>query len=135
MTEEEKQPELTEEQAEELLRGLQEQKETNITFFSRVIKTKDSTKVGNLSEEELGISRLPVRTYKELALQCNELFEEKEFGDFFDKQAEIQLATSLSKGGFLIKQVGTSRKEVADMTPQKKANPSYFKKKDKEEPR
>jgi len=125
--------ELTEAQAEAMLRSFAEQKETPVSFFTKVITNDDSSKIGNLSEEELGSPQIPVRTSQELGLFCNEVCNEKEFGEYFNKKAEIILSTSLSKEGFLLRQVGTNRKEIADVTPRRKENSGWFKRKNKQE--
>jgi len=126
---------MTEQEAEVMLRSFSESKDTSVSFFRDVIKNKDSSKIGNLSEEELGIPQLPIRTLQELGMLSKEVFERYTFADYFNKQAEIVLATSLSKHGFLIKQVGTSKKEIADVSPkERKQNGGWFKKKNQEQP-
>jgi hypothetical protein len=119
---------ITEEEAQKILRDFADSKETPHSFFTKVIQQGDSTKVGNLSDEELGLSSLPVRSYQELALFCKDICKDNSWGDFFRKSAEIQFASSLSKNGFLLRIAGTQRKEVADMTPEKKVNKGWFKK-------
>jgi hypothetical protein len=126
---------MTEAEAESMLRSFSEQKDTSVSFFRDVIKNKDSSKIGNLSEEELGTPQLPVRTLQELGMLSKDVFNRPTFGDYFDKQAEMLLATSLSKYGFLIKQVGTSKKEIADVTPkERKPNGGWFKRKNQQQP-
>lgn len=122
---------MTEQEAEALLRQFAESKETSHSFFTRVIQQEDSTKIGNLTAEELGVSQLPARTYKELELFCKDVCDDETFGDYWKKMGEIQFASSVSKEGFLLKIVGTQRKEIADLTPKKKENKGWFKKKDK----
>jgi hypothetical protein len=125
--------EITEEQAEQLLRNFAEAKETAHSFFTKVIQEKDSTKIGNLTDDELGISTLPARSYKELALFSYDICKDNSWGDYFSKMGEIQFASSLSKYGFLLRLVGTQRKEIADLTPKQKKNSGWFKKnKDKD---
>jgi len=119
------------EEAQEILRQFSEGKSNVHTFLTAVAKADDTTKVGNLDKDELGMPTLPVRTYKELGVFCNEIADETEWSDYFDKMSEVQLATSLSKEGFLIKAAITTKKELADMTPKKK-NKGWFSK--KEEP-
>jgi hypothetical protein len=119
----------SEERAEEIIRQFNENKANIHTFFTNVVKSKDTTKTGNLSSEELGMSNLPERTYKELSLFSNDIADQTYWGDYFEKMGEIQTATSLSKEGFLMKLAVTSKKELADMTP-RKVNKSWFKKKD-----
>lgn len=122
--------ELTEDEAKEIVRQFAEAKENTQSFFSKVIKADDTTRTGNLSEEELGISQLPVRTYEELSLICNDVLEDKSFGDFFNKMSEIQTATSLSKEALLLKLVVTTKRELADLTQKKKVKKGFFKKKE-----
>lgn len=124
---------LTEEQAEELVRGFAESKMTIPNFFNNVVKTTDSTKVGNLTDDELGKSKLPVRTYKELALFSTDVANETNWGNYFTKMAEIQNATSLSRGALLLRLAVTIKKELADTTKERKANRGWFKKKESTE--
>ena len=120
---------ISEQQASEILRQFSESKATAHTFFTNVIKSVDTTKTGNLGEEELGLPTLPVRTYKELALFSNDVADDKGWADYFDKMAEIQTSTSLSKEGFILRLVQTTKKELADVTPKSKANKGWFQKK------
>ena len=121
---------LSEAEAGEILRNFNESKQTVHSFFTNIIKADDTTKVGNLSTDELGISKLPVRTYKELALFSKDIAEDESFSDYFNKMSEIQTSSSLSKDGTLIRLSVTSKKELADLTPQKKENKGWFKSKD-----
>ena len=125
--------ELTEQQAQEILRDFNESKSNLHSFFIKIIQTPDTAKTGNLTAEELGISNLPVRTYKELALFSKDIADQKEWGEFFDKMSEIQTSTSLSKEGFLINKSVTKKNELSDVTPRRK-NSGWFKsnKEDKE---
>lgn len=114
----------------EILRQLNEGKQNVHSFFTNIIKTKDTTKTGNLTSEELGLPSLPVRTYKELALFSKDIYNDKSWADFFDKMAEIQTSTSLSKDAILLRLSVTQKKELADVTPKgKKVNKGWFKKK------
>jgi len=119
---------MTEQQAEEMLRGFSESKQSMHSFLKSVVVHDDTTKTGNLSIEELGYSKNPVRTYKELGLFSEEIIEDRPWADYFNKMSEVQTSTSLSKEGFLMKLVNTMRKELADMSPKdKKANKGWFK--------
>lgn len=122
--------EITEQEAQDLLRQYSEGKANVHSFFTNVIKANDTTKTGNLNQDELGMSKLPVRTYKELALFSKEIANEEEWSDYFNKMAEIQTATSLSKDAILIKLSVTNKKELADMTPERKKNKGWFSKKE-----
>jgi len=126
---------MTEQQAQDMLRQISEGKQNMHSFFTKVIKTESTTRVGNLSEEELGKSKLPLRTYLELSTFCEEIADNKEFADYFKKIGEIQTASSLSKEGFLMKLAVTMKKELADVSPRHKTkNKGWFKKKNTEEP-
>jgi len=122
--------ELTDKQAEQVIRNLVEQKTNKHRFLTNVIKAEDTTKTGNLTPEEIGEPKLPLRTNKELALFCNDIWEQKEWGTYFNKQGEILTSTSLSKDGILLKLSATDKTEMADTTPkEKKPNKGWFKKK------
>jgi len=54
-----------------------------IAFFTDIIKSDDTTRTGNLDEDELGKPHLPVRTYKELALFCEDVADDKSWADYF----------------------------------------------------
>jgi hypothetical protein len=121
---------ITEQEAQDLLRQYSEGKANVHSFFTNVIKANDTTKTGNLNQDELGMSKLPVRTYKELALFSKEIANEDGWADYFNKMSEIQTATSLSKDAILIKLSVTNKKELADMTPEKKKNKGWFSRKE-----
>jgi len=128
--------ELTEKQAQDMLRAMAEGKQSIYAIFAKVINEKQkTTRVGNLSEEELGMSKLPFRTYLELALFCNDIVGDKEFSEYFEKMGAIQSDSSLSKEGFLMKLLVTMKKELADVSPKtKKKNKGWFGKKGGEAP-
>jgi hypothetical protein len=123
--------ELTEEQARELVRELNEGKQNLHKFFTKIIQSNDTTKTGNLTIEELGMPNLPARTNKELALFCEDVFPHSKWKEFFEKKSEILTSTSLSKDGLLVKLSVTQKKEssLRDDTPRKE-NKGWFKKKD-----
>lgn len=120
--------EISEAQAQEILRQFSAGKQNVHSFFTDIIKSEDTTRTGNLDEDELGKPHLPVRTYKELALFCKSVGDEDGFEEYFDDMAEIQTATSLSKDAILLKLSVTSKKELADVTPSKKKNKGWFNK-------
>jgi len=124
---------LTEKEAEDIVRQFNEGKANMHSFFTNVVKSPDTIKTGNLTQEELGVPKLPVRTYKELELFSKDIADEKEWGEYFQKMSEIQTASSLSKEGFFMKLAVTLKKELSDMTPSKKKNKGWFHKKDKSE--
>ncbi len=128
--------EMTEKEAQDVLRQMAENKQSIYAIFAKVINEKQkTTKVGNLSVEELGMSKLPLRTYLELGLFCDEIVGDKEFAEYFRKMGAIQTDSSLSKEGFLMKLLVTMKKELADVSPKKATkNGGWFKKKGGEAP-
>lgn len=121
--------ELTEQDAEDIIRQFSEGKSNLHSFFTNVIKSSDTTKTGNLGLEELGTPNLPVRTLKDLSTFCNDLANMSEFGKYFNKISENITSTSLSKEALLMKLAVTIKKELSDVTPVKKENKGWYKKK------
>jgi len=120
---------LSEKDAQEIMRQFNAGKQNVHSFFTDVIKTDDTTKTGNLNEDELGTAKLPVRTYKELELFCRDVAVDISFADYFKKMSEIQTSTSLSKDAILLRLSVTQKKELADVTPkEKKKNKGWFRK-------
>lgn len=101
-------------------------------FFLEIIREDDTTKVGNLTEDELGEPLLPVRTLLEIKDDCSLIPSMSTFTEKFKKQAENILATSLSREGFLIKARITQKKEFLDK-PKKKVRRGFFAKKEESE--
>jgi hypothetical protein len=122
----------TEEEVSQIARNYADKQASAQHFFLEVMRSDDTTKVGFLSDTELGLPKLPIRTYKELALFVETVSVDKDnlWVDYFNGLSEIQTSTSLSKNAKLLSLVGTQRKEVADMTPAKKENKGWFRKKD-----
>jgi len=100
-------------------------KDTIFTFFRHVLGIKDSSKVGNLSEKELGILPLSVRNCQYLGLVGQSLNHDS-FKNFFNNQSQITLATSASKKGWLVELV-VSQKKFAQRTV-KALRPAMIKK-------
>ena len=123
--------EMTEGEAAEIVRQFSEGKSNLHTFFTKVIQNPDTTRIGNLTEDELGTPHLPVRSYKELALFCEDVADQNFMKEYFDKMSEIQTSTSLSKDALLLKLAVTIKKELADVTPTKKKNKGWFGSKNK----
>lgn len=111
---------------EEIARQFAQEKSNIHSFFTKVIQNDDTTKTGNLDMDELGMSKLPLRSLKELELFSQEVEDNKLWQDYFRKMAEIQTATSLSKEGFLMRLSVTQKKELADVTPKRKKNKGWF---------
>lgn len=77
----------------------QQSPETLFGLFKDVLKTDDSSKLGNLNTQELGNLTISVRGCKHLH-KLGHQFGHKTFGDFFKDQGEILLSTSASKKGW-----------------------------------
>lgn len=75
-------------------------KETIFRFFRDLLNFPKSWKVGNLSNVELGQSKLGVRHYLELA-QYAEAEGLNIVADYFRGKADIVSSTSMSRKGFL----------------------------------
>ena len=84
------------EEAEEVMKNLgglapiPEEKHNAHSFLYSVATSEDTTKVANLTTEEVGLAKLPVRTYKELALFCKEIANMDFMSDYFDKNKQEQ---------------------------------------------
>lgn len=114
-----------------------EDKQSVHTFLFNVATAEDTTKVGNLRDDkemnELGNPSHNVRGSLELARISELIMDNKIFTNWFKKEAEEILATSLSREGFLIKQATTQTKQVADITKRRKINKGWFGSKKTEE--
>ncbi len=121
------------EYGEEIARQYAQEKANTHSFFTKVIQNDDTTKTGNLSEEELGNPQITLRGLKELELFSDKVEENDLWTDYFKQMSEITTATSLSKEGFLLRLSVTQKKELADVTAKPKKNRGWFKKKDSTE--
>jgi len=101
-------------------------------FFLEIVRAEDTTKIGNLTIDELGTPPLPIRTLKELANDCDLIPSMSSFAKSFRTESEDILASSLSKEGFLIKARITQKKEFLDK--KKKSRIKSFFGREKEEP-
>jgi len=110
----------------------QDEKQNVFTFLFNIATAKDTTKVGNLRDDkdlnELGIPEMTVRGAKELALISEKIMGNDFFKSYFLEEAEITLATSLSRAGFLPRLATVTTKQIADITRRKKTNSGWFKK-------
>ena len=76
------------------------QKVDLFSLFWKLIKIKDSSKVGYLDKTELGMLDISVRDAQLIARKAR-LLGRVGFAIYFEQMAEIILATSSSKEGFL----------------------------------
>ena len=110
-----------------------EDKHTLHTFLFRIATSDDTTKTGNLKEEELGVPEFPVRSYKSFALWSDKVIRNSYFKEYFEKESEDTTSTSLSREGFLDKLAVLTKKELADTTKRHSTNKGWFRKKEPEE--
>ena len=102
------------------------------TFLFNVATAEDTTKLGNLTPQELGNLDNPVRAYKHLASFANDIMDKPELSKYFGFQSEIATSTSLSKEGFLVSKATESVRKVGDITKKPmKENKGWFSKKEK----
>ena len=95
-------------------------------FLLKVVQTSDTWKVGNLTEEEIGPARIPLRTFRELSVFCNEVADKPGVAEYYKKKGEVLAATSLSAHGFLVNKAVTQKREVANMTKRRTINKGLF---------
>lgn len=98
-------------------------KESIFSFFNRILDLTDSSKVANLDRRELGMLDLSVRNCEHLA-NLGLLLHNKSYEDFFMKKAEITLATSMSKKGWLPELVVSQKKFSSRMVQPMNLQPS-----------
>jgi len=71
------------------------------SLFWKVVRTGNTSKVGNLNKDELGMLNISVRDCQRIALLADTL-KHTGFGNFFRLQSEIILSTSCSRDGALV---------------------------------
>lgn len=109
------------------------EKESMFKFFRDIIKLKDSSKVGNLSKNEMGNLLLPVRNYLDIA-NFAETQGLNEVADYQRRKAEIVLSTSLSLKGFLAQLFVTQiKKQQKIKQPEQKSSGLFGGKKKEDE--
>lgn len=128
--------ELTEEE-EQALREMgygypkEDEKQNIFAFFKQVIATRDTSRVANLTEVELGNVRVPVRTLLELSEFCKAA-SLNGLGTYFNSESQIISNTSLSREGFLDKLAVTQKREVERRSRVPVQNKGWFRKKQPE---
>lgn len=117
----------------ELIRNFAESKSNVHQFFTKIVQNPDTTKTGNLTIEELGMPNLPLRSLKELEIFSKKVWSNTKWEEYFKDIAESVTASSLSKDAILIKLSVTQKRELADMTPRRKPNRGWFRRREPEE--
>jgi len=111
----------------------QKKKDDLFSLFHKVWRAPDSSKVGNLSSQELGMLPMSVRDNQYLAL-LGETFGHKDLAKFFKRRSEIILSTSASKKGwftelFVSQKKFTSKSSSQTMNlPEKKSKWNLYNK-------
>lgn len=109
-----------------------EEKHNVHSFLFKVATSKDTTKLGNLTSDELGMPRLTLRTYKDLSLISGEIIGNPFLSSYYSDQAEILTSTSLSKDAKLINLAVLQKRQIEDVTKPRKENSGWFKPKTQE---
>jgi len=102
-------------------------------FLDDIAKAADTTKTGNLTEEELGLAPFTVRILKDVQAYCR-MMGLNMYADYFGDKSEIVTASSLSKDGFLDKLAIMTRQQVEAISKKKKENKGWFKSKKSQQP-
>ena len=119
--------EMSEQQAQQILREFQESRQSLHSFLTNIIAADDTTKMGNLTQEELGTPKVPFRTFKQLEAFSEDIYGDEAWAKWFKKLGEIHTSSSLSKDAILLKAAITQKKELSDMTPKaRKKNRGMF---------
>lgn len=99
------------------------------TFLNKVATSNDTLKTGNLTEIELGMSQLPVRSLKELSLMSDKFCDDELMKSYFNTESEIITASSLSKNAKLISLAVIQKREFEASSKSRKPNTGWFKSK------
>lgn len=100
------------------------------TFLHNVATAKDTTKLGNLEKEEVGLPENTIRALGSLKVFAESVMDNKELADIFAKESEVVTATSLSKGAILLRLAVTQKRQLEDITKAPRENKSWFKRKE-----
>lgn len=105
-----------------------EEKHNVHLFLHKVATADDTTKLGNLGSEEVGMPRLTLRAYKDLSLIADTIMDNKFISKYYKDNAEILTSTSLSKDAKLVSLAVLQKRQIEDVTKPKKENRGWFKK-------
>lgn len=108
------------------------QKDSLYKFCRDILKIKDTTRIGNLTAQELGLSKLGVRHYQEIAAYAG-----AEGLDIVEKylmnKSQIITATSMSRKGFWAQLFFTNIKAEKKLKEPTKEKKKWFSRKTEEE--
>ncbi len=102
-------------------------KESLFKFYNKLLTIEDTTRIGNLTAPEIGLSRLSVRGNKSIALYA-EAEGLKLVSDYFTDRANIITETSMAKKGFMSQLFFTSIKREKKDKPQTEKRKWFTKK-------
>ena len=102
----------------------EEEKLGLFNFFNKILKSLDTSKTGNVDDTEL----MSIRNNQKLAAYAD-VFNLKKVSEYIKQLAEIDLATSLSKKGFLIEKAVTIKKEMTAKVGKGGGQSKWFQKK------
>ena len=111
---------------------LPEERHNTHSFLNKVATARDTTKVGNLDKDELGMPRINLRTLKEMALIAGTIMANEKLKEYYTAKGEILTSTSLSKNATLINLAVIQKRQIEDIQVNKvrQENKGWFKKKD-----
>lgn len=112
--------------------AIPEEKHNVHSFLHKVATAEDTTKLGNLDISELGMPRLTLRTYKDLALISAHIIDNPYLAKYYSLQGENVTATSLSKDAKLINLAVIQKREIEDKTKPRVINKGWFKPKEQQ---
>ena len=87
-----------------------EKKDGIFKFFRDVLKFPESWRVGNLKDQEIGQSKLSIRSYLELS-QYAEKEGLNDIASYFTDRANIVAATTMGRKGFFLQTAVTQIKK------------------------
>lgn len=99
-------------------------------FLFNVATAKDTTKLGNLEKEEVGLPDNTLRSLQSLKVFARKVMDNETLADIFEHESEVVTATSLSKQALLVRLAVTQKRQLEDITKTQSSNKSWFKKKD-----
>jgi hypothetical protein len=109
-----------------------EEKQNIFSFFKRILIMKDTTRVANLTSDELGLVKVPTRTNLNISLYAKAMGLSG-LAEYFKQEALVSSDTSLGKEGFLDKLAVTQKREMESKTrapPSESQKRSWFKRKE-----
>ena len=106
------------------------EKDSQFKFFRDILKNKDTTRIGNLTAQELGVTKLGIRSYQEIAAYAK-VEGWDTVADYLMTKSQIVSATSMSKKGFWSELFVTMIKREKKDKP-KEAKKGWFSKKQEE---